>query len=768
MQFKNFFRIENAGEEATFFLTERNSSLLCGQVFQKLVLSIDNNQTVDEIVQSTQSSLSAEGSSTEEDIFALAQIHYALRQLEQKSYLDKGKCALPQDLLVFCDHLHVDPQVAEDRLQTTNVAVRSLSSELPVDQFKALLASLHIQVSDPDRADLEIMLTDDYLDNDLDAYNQKALAVSRPWMLIKPMGTIVWIGPVFQPGTTGCWRCLAQRLQGNRPVENFIQKRQNISTPLLPPLANLSSTGQTALGMAATEVFKWIVQGANHQRAGVLVTHDTLTLETKKHKLTKRPQCPSCGLPEIGQVDGQPLPILLGHRKKPGAIGGVGAHRLSSPAETLQKYEHHISPITGIVRELFKVERDANDLIFTYGAKHHFATMFDDLEALRQYAIGRSGGTAPTDLQAKCSSFCEAIERYSGVFQGNEICLKSSYRQLANTAIHPNTCMNFSALQYQERQGWNEGQAGFADVFQLVPEPFDEEKEIDWTPVWSLTQQVFKYLPSAYCYYGYPGSGPADCWADSNGCGAGNTLEEAIIHGFMELVERDSVALWWYNRLRKPQVNLASFPDPYFQALQSYYQSIGREFWVLDITSDLNIPAFAAISRRQDRAVEDIIFDFGAHFDPQVAIYRAVNGMNKILQAVLNANPDGSTAYGSAMSRTAIDWWQTATITNQPYLVADQNQPWKNLADYDQLWSDDLLADVLTCQQIVEGQGMELLVLDQTRPDIGLKVVKVMVPGLCHFWRRLGAGRLYEVPVKLGWLQQPLLEHELNPFTMWM
>jgi oxazoline/thiazoline synthase len=764
MQFKNFFRIEQAKTEATFFLTERTSALLCDPLLQKIVPSIDGDRTVDEIVQMVQSSLLANGAANEDCIFVSAQIHYALSQLEQRSYLEKGTNTLPPNLLVLCNHLNIDSELAERRLQTIKVAVNSLKAELPVAQFKALLKSLHIQVSD--RADLEIILTDDYLQTGLEAYNQQALVASRPWMLVKPVGTIVWIGPVFQPGITGCWHCLAQRLQGNRPVENFIQKCQNISTPLLPPLVNLSATLQTALGMAAMEVFKWIVQGENQRLDGVLVTHDILTLETRKHKLVKRPQCPSCGHPQREELEDNPLPILLGHRKKP--FASVGEHRLVAPAETLKKYEHHISPITGVVRELLKIHYDARDLIFTYGAKHHFVTIFDDLEAVRQYAIGRSGGTAATDLQAKCSSFCEAIERYSGVFQGDELRRKSSYRQLANTAIHPNDCMNFSSLQYQERRSWNERYAGFADVFQRVPEPFDEEKEIDWTPVWSISQQVCKYLPTAYCYYGYPGSLPTDCWADSNGCGAGNTLEEAILHGFMELVERDAVALWWYNRLRRPQVNLDSFQDTYFQALQNYYQTIGRDFWLLDITSDLNIPVFAAISRRKDREVEDIIFDFGAHFDPKVAIYKAVNGMNKILQAVLAANPDGSTAYSSSMSRSALDWWKSATIANQPYLAADRSQDLKNLPDYPQRWSDDLLEDVVTCQQIVEGQGMELLVLDQTRPDIGLKVVKVIVPGLCHFWRRLGAERLYEVPVKLGWLQQPLPEHELNPFSMWM
>jgi ribosomal protein S12 methylthiotransferase accessory factor len=61
---------------------------------------------------------------------------------------------------------------------------------------------------------------------------------------------------------------------------------------------------------------------------------------------------------------------------------------------------------------------------------------------------------------------------------------------------------------------------------------------------------------------------------------------------------------------------------------------------------------------------------------------------------------------------------------------------------------------------------MEMLVLDQTRPDIGLPVAKVIVPGLRHFWARFAPGRLYEVPVKLGWLREPLAEDELNPIAM--
>jgi ribosomal protein S12 methylthiotransferase accessory factor len=686
-------------------------------------------------------------------------VRYALMQMEQKGYIVESDDPLPSSLAVFCDTLDIDPKEAHRRLQGTKVAVKAFGS-LPTSEFISTLESLHIQVSE--EGDIEVVLTDDYLQDGLDAFNQKALHLSRPWMLVKPVGTTIWIGPIFYPGKTACWECLAQRLRDNRPVEGFIQRHKDISTPLPIPLAPLPSTRQTALGMAATEVFKWIVRGENQRLEGILVTHDTLSLETRNHILVKRPQCPICG-ELVNGFNSKPLPIILGSRKK--TFTADGGHRCVLPEETLRKYQQHISPITGVVRELSNVFMGSNNLTHTYLARHHFATMFDDLNALRQNLGGRSAGKGKTDIQARASAFCEAIERYSGVFQGDEIREKGSYQKMVDQAIHPNTCMNFSQAQYENRQEWNASCSGW---FQKIPEPFDEDREIEWTPVWSLTHQDFKYLPTAYCYYGYPKPEKPDCWADSNGCAAGNTMEEAILQGFMELVERDSVALWWYNRVKRPRVDLDSFDEPYFQALKDYYQTLHRELWVLDITSDLNIPVFAAITKRTDREVEDIVLGYGAHFDPKIAIQRALTEVNQILPAVLSANADGSTQYAPSADPLAVDWWKIATLENQPYLVPDESIAPTVCGDYPKVWSDDLRDDVMTCKQIIEKHGMEILVLDQTRLDIGLKVVKVIVPGMRHFWKRLGSGRLYEVPVQLDWLKEPLEENQLNPFPMWM
>jgi oxazoline/thiazoline synthase len=760
--FKSSYSIETIEPDQVFLLSEREAVWLSDRLSCRVASLLRDRYSIDEIIDIIQLELLQQQPTSQQttDFFqSLLDIsiktQYALFQMEQQGYLVEQDDSLPSHLAIFCHHLNITPIVAAQRLQSATVAVKALGT-LPTDDFIDILKSQHIQIAD--QGEITVILTDDYLHPQLEEFNQQALKSQSPWMLVNPFGTITWIGPIFHPHQTGCWECLAQRLRDNQPIQRFIQKHKQIS--LSPPLGFLASTVQTALGMAATEVFKWIIQGENQRLAGTLITYDTLTLQSQDHIFVKRPQCPSCGEIANGQ-ENKLLPIVLGHCQK--NFTRDGGHRYCSPQETLRKYQHHISLITGIVRELQKIP--GNGLTHTYIAKHHFLNIFDNVDSLRQNIGGRSGGKGRTDSQARASGFCEAIERYSGVFQGNEIRHISSYQQMGEKAIHPNTCMNFSPQQYQNREQWNAESKGW---FQKVPEPFDIEREIDWTPVWSLTDQEFKYLPTAYCYYGYFPSYPPDCWADSNGCASGNTLEEAILQGFMELVERDCVALWWYNRLPKSQVDLGSFNEPYFQSLKEYYQSINRELWVLDITSDLGIPAFAAISRRKDQEVEDIILGYGAHFDSKLAISRALTEVNQILPNVLRATADGNTQYPPSADSLALEWWKSATLASHPYLIPDAQSVPKFSTDYPQLASDDLLEDVRLCQKIVEQNGLEMLVLDQTRPDIGLRVAKVIVPGMRHMWKRLGSGRLYQVPVKMGWLSEPLTEKELNPYPMWM
>ncbi len=489
---------------------------------------------------------------------------------------------------------------------------------------------------------------------------------------------------------------------------------------------------------------------------GKLRALDVLTAESQTHTLTRRLSCPVCGTPS--RADRLVPPVVVGSCKK--TYTEDGGHRTCSPQETLERFSRHVSPITGAVPMLQR-DDSGDGVMHVYLSGPNIARRAHSLRGLRADLRTSNCGKGTTDAQAKASALCEGLERYSGTFHGDEPRRRARLADLGDAGIAPNSCLLFSDKQYRERDAWNA--AGHR--FDEVPLPFDPMAEIDWTPVWSLSRQTVRYLPAAYCWFNYPQ--PADrafCHGCSNGNAAGNTVEEAVLQGFLELVERDSVALWWYNRVRRPGIDLDSFNEPYLGQLRALLRNHHRDLWALDVTSDLNVPTVAAMSRRTDSngAAEQILFGLGAHLDARIALLRAVTELNQMLGPVLNAPVNDQLT-----DKTTLQWLRTATVANQPYLEP-LDGPLRRAADFPAFCSDDLKDDVLFCQALAERHGSEFLVLDQTRPEIGLPVVKVIVPGLRHFWARFAPGRLYDVPVKLGWLPEPRAEEELNPIPMFL
>ncbi|BAY12574.1 TOMM precursor leader peptide-binding protein [Calothrix sp. NIES-2098] len=736
-KFKEHFHVEVLPPRTVFLLSEKGHFVLRGRLYCLLAPLLNGLYTVKEITQQL-----LEKASADETI-------YALEQLERKGYITNAD-RTPSAESAFWGLLNRDAKLVNQTLQETKVAIATFGS-VKSEPLTAILESLNIPIGDSGK--FAVVLTDDYLQPGLATFNREALQEKRSWLLVKPVGGAIWIGPIFRPGSTGCWECLAQRLRMNREVESFLQEQKQTLNPFPVSRAALVSTTQTGLNLAATEIAKWLSNPEQHPLEGTLLTFDSINLNLQRHTLVRRPQCHCCGECTTSQQEPQPL-VLNSQPKQLSSDGGFCSYL---PEKTFQNYEHHISPITGVIKSLFQPFAQ-NELIHAYVVNHNFPGKGRQLEDLHNKSFGK-GKTA---AQAKMSALGEAIERYSGAFTGEEPRIKASYANLRELAIHPYEFMHYSANQYRDRQTWNQQH----QIIQWIPDPFDESQEIEWTPIWSLTQQQFKYLPTAYCYYGYPlPEGRCFCYADTNGAAAGTTKEEAILQGFMELVERDAVAIWWYNRLHKPAVDLNSFNEPYLHNLKTYYTLIGRDFWILDLTSDLNIPTFAAISRRLNQQPEDILFGFGTHFNPKVAISRAVTEMNQMIFLSNGGNPDSPAKFTRPDMQK---WCKTATLANQAYLAPDANIVPKVLADSPDRHSHDLRDDILACVDLAANNGLEMFVLDQTRPDIGMPVVKVVVPGLRHFWAQFAPGRLYDVPVKMGWLKAALTEEQLNPLPMFL
>ena len=224
------------------------------------------------------------------------------------------------------------------------------------------------------------------------------------------------------------------------------------------------------------------------------------------------------------------------------------------------------------------------------------------------------------------------------------------------------------------------------------------------------------------------------------------------------------MALWWYNRARRPAFDLDSIGEPYVDVLREHYDRLGRDLWVLDITTDNGIPAFVGVSKRRSGPTEDIVLGFGAHVDPRMAAMRALTEVNQFLPAVTDIQPDGSVNYWIE-DIDAVEWWTTRTLESDPYVVPS-GEPATSVGSFAPLATDDITEDVRRCVARLAELGHEVIVLDQTRPDIELAVCKVMVPGLRHFWRRLGPGRLYDIPPQLGWVPKQLSEDDVNPLSI--
>ena len=144
----------------------------------------------------------------------------------------------------------------------------------------------------------------------------------------------------------------------------------------------------------------------------------------------------------------------------------------------------------------------------------------------------------------------------------------------------------------------------------------------------------------------------------------------------------------------------------------------------------------------------NLIFGFSAHFDAQTAVLQALTEMNQLLPSLLAAN----------LPRVFLN-----DIQDIAFLEPDTTVAPKCFGNFPNLASDDLREDVITCVRLARARGLEVLVLNQTRPDVGLHVVKVFVPGMRQWWARFGSGRLYDVPVAMKWLKAPRAEDELNP-----
>ena len=194
-------------------------------------------------------------------------------------------------------------------------------------------------------------------------------------------------------------------------------------------------------------------------------------------------------------------------------------------------------------------------------------------------------------------------------------------------AIHPDSIQLFSAAQYHDREAWNAA----ADEEMHVPAPFDPAIAIDWLEAKALRGTRHRLVPAACClmwYEGRPGE-PEFARADTIGCAAGTTWDDAVTGALLEWIERDAMAIWWDNRLRRPGLRPESFGSPEIDEVVAGLAAIGRRLFLLDCTTDVGIPAYVSIAPRDDGS--EPLISSAADLSPRRAAVRAATEVGQVV-----------------------------------------------------------------------------------------------------------------------------------------
>ena len=732
LQFAPNFSVYLLPQNVVCLYSEHRKFFLHGELYSALTTSIGTGKSFERVVRELSKKFPADKID-----------EAANRLLERRYVVVKGRTSGGAAGSYWAS-LGLAPAVAEKKLQNCRVRLQAIDVK-GAKELDAALRKLGVRVV-KGPADLTVTLVNDYLEARLFALNRKHLSDDTPWLLVQPSGIFPLVGPVLRPGKSACWNCLADRMRRNREVKSLLDRKQARRIAVSPLTQN--TLGQGGIQLAAVEIAKAIATDFRTDLSDHIVSLDLLGSAIARHYVAARPQCPECGDKKLRDPHRAAAPIALAAGAK--LVMTSGGYRTVPSRATVSRFRKHVSPLTGVVSRLERVEADL-PLNTNYYAAHNFSAPAMSVNELRAGLSGGSFGKGSTAEQGEASALMEAIERYSGIFQGDEIRVTRRFTDFpSGDAILPNDVLLFSDAQYRGEHTAIYG----PDVTPTSP-PLDPSAKIEWSPVWSLRDERFKYLPTSLLYFFHTGGPHAgQIHADSNGCAAGNTIEEAIVQGFLELVERDSYAIWWYNRLQRAELNLSQFDDPYVRDLKSQLAETGRRLWVLDITSDLGIPSFVALSHAAENGHDFVEYGSGSHFDARIALLRALTEVNQFLSiGLMGARSSGPSSH---------DDGDRFYLREHPYLLPK---------GYAQIRPDfgvefgrlDKRKQVMACVNLVKQEGLDFLVLDQTRPDIEVPVVRVIVPGLRHFYRRFARGRLYDVPVKLGWRDRPLTENEFNP-----
>lgn len=313
-------------------------------------------------------------------------------------------------------------------------------------------------------------------------------------------------------------------------------------------------------------------------------------------------------------------------------------------------------------------------------------------------AISVYNGKGATPTEAEVSAMMEGIERYSAEMDGIQV-LTGTYREM-------------------QREG------NPIDPADLILPPYaDADGRIPWVAGYDIVGDEEVLLP-AHAVFHPVGHEHGNLFrTNTNGIASGNTIEEAVFHALMEVVERDAWSLVEVTRNTGPAIT--GIEGGMAGEMLEKFADAGVEVHLKDITSDIGIPTMAAVA--DDVVLKDpalLTMGMGTHTNASIAVLRA---LTEVAQSRLTQIHGAREDTDQADFRKKIGYERTKRL-NRYWFTDDGEEEIGTVRSFD---SDDFLTDIRYVAGRLRDAGMDrVIVTDLTRQKVGVPVVRVVVPGL--------------------------------------
>ncbi|WLE97029.1 MAG: YcaO-like family protein [Candidatus Electrothrix communis] len=387
-----------------------------------------------------------------------------------------------------------------------------------------------------------------------------------------------------------------------------------------------------------------------------------------------------------------------------------------SPEQTVERFQKRLKA-TGldILKEVKRIDTGRLDIpvFFSVCGKDALATI----------GTKKQMGKGSTPEQSRASACMELAERFS------------FFSFLKNRE-------NFIIGDYPTME-----EAGYPvlPISALLQSVHDEERSpeeleqlliglpLRWTWARNITKDEDVLVPFSWFYAINEFNGPC----------AGNTIEEAVLQGISEVVERHVCAVVALKKIRTPTIDPSSVIDPVARTLVEKFSHNGITLQINDFSLDTGIPTVAALAWDPATFPEksELVYTAGTTPGADKALIRALTEVAQLAGDFESGSNYVASGLPKPLSLDEVDY----LFTPEQTLSIDQ---------LPQIDSEDMLQELDNCLEALQKINMEVLMVNTIHPDLQIPAAYTIIPG-AHFRERAASG---DAPLFAAKLAADLLE----------